>query len=254
VAQKKLIIIFVLGFLVQLFLPLLCTGQSLIPGISAPLPESPPISIVNDSDVRLRAIPSVLGQKLGLLQKGDKVAVLRRSATQFEIDGHRDYWYNVKTGEQEIGWMFGEFLEKNGLNSVKAIKIEPSGTFVNASIEVWDDDPTEKRYHILLVSGNYDFKKRPFEQTDKSVELADIAVASKELKSGKFLGDYEAGFKSAGKDIIDSKVKEPVYIVLDENKISIDTMGNLYEGGIHLTENLKLMHFSGSYNWIGEKR
>jgi hypothetical protein len=210
--------------------------------------------MINDNDVRLRVIPSLDSQVVKLLQKSQQISVVGKSSRQVTVKQVQNYWYKVDTKDNDEGWVFGQFIQGVSPDVVPTIQIVDSGSFERASVEVLDGDPTEKRYFITVWRGQYDTTKNVSTQTDSSLIIAGLAIATNELKNGKYKGDYEAWFRTQPGKPIDSKVQEPVYVNITDSTIEIDTMGNLYEGGIHLTDTLEALHFTGPFEWIGDKR
>ena len=66
---------------------------------------------VNDFRVRLRSEPNLSCETLGYLEKGDAVKIVDRSDEKFEIDGENWYWYQVKTTDEQTGWVYGKYLD-----------------------------------------------------------------------------------------------------------------------------------------------
>ena len=67
--------------------------------------------IINDTRVRHRSEPNLSCETLGYLEKGDAVKIVDRSDEKFEIDGENWYWYQVKTTDEQTGWVYGKYLD-----------------------------------------------------------------------------------------------------------------------------------------------
>jgi len=50
-------------------------------------------------------------ETLGYLEKGDIVKIVDRSDEKFEIDGENWHWYQVKTTDEQTGWVYGKYLD-----------------------------------------------------------------------------------------------------------------------------------------------
>jgi hypothetical protein len=62
---------------------------------------------VTEDNVNVRSDPSVEGEKIGTLNKGDPVIASRRSNVRWQAAGKTDYWYLTSEG-----YVFGAFLKK----------------------------------------------------------------------------------------------------------------------------------------------
>ncbi|MBO5143886.1 MAG: SH3 domain-containing protein [Treponema sp.] len=67
--------------------------------------------IINDSSVRLRTEPSSDSSIILLLEKGDKVSIIRKWNYKESIDGESWYWYEVETSDGKTGWVYGKYLD-----------------------------------------------------------------------------------------------------------------------------------------------
>jgi formylglycine-generating enzyme required for sulfatase activity len=72
--------------------------------------------VLNDSNVNIRAVPSVEGERLFQLSKGKPVRIYLRSSRKMTIGNMTDYWYCVRRldtndeSEMATGWVFGAYL------------------------------------------------------------------------------------------------------------------------------------------------
>lgn len=71
----------------------------------------PKRATLNDSQVRLRGIPTIQGNILRYLMKGETVAILSRQETEETIGGISNLWYKVRCWDGQDGWVFGAFLD-----------------------------------------------------------------------------------------------------------------------------------------------
>lgn len=62
------------------------------------------------SGVRMRSKPSIKASLVNTLKKGVVVYAIARSTHQNKIAGNLDYWYQVKSVDGNIGWVFGGLL------------------------------------------------------------------------------------------------------------------------------------------------
>ena len=67
--------------------------------------------ILNDSNVRIRAIPSLSGEQLGFLDKNDRVEILDKTSEKMQVLEMNDYWFRMKTAEGVSGWVYGYFID-----------------------------------------------------------------------------------------------------------------------------------------------
>jgi len=67
--------------------------------------------IINDSSVRLRTEPTSNSSIILLLEKGDKVSIIRKWNYKERIDGESWYWYEVETSDGKPGWVYGKYLD-----------------------------------------------------------------------------------------------------------------------------------------------
>lgn len=72
--------------------------------------------IVNDTNVNIRAKPSLSGEKLFQFSDGEEVRVYARSTKKMTIKNMTDYWYCIRKldttyeSEMSTGWIFGAYL------------------------------------------------------------------------------------------------------------------------------------------------
>lgn len=77
--------------------------------------EAPKIAddelMVTGDNVNVRSAPNTdTGEKLFQLNSGDIVSILQKG--EMDDIGGLNYWYEIKTSEGEIGWLFGKFTHK----------------------------------------------------------------------------------------------------------------------------------------------
>lgn len=65
---------------------------------------------LNDDRVRLRKESGLNGEKIRLLQKGECVEILNVSQNKERIDGKEYPWIKIRTNKDEIGYVYGEYL------------------------------------------------------------------------------------------------------------------------------------------------
>ncbi len=65
---------------------------------------------LNDDRVRLRKEPGLNGEKIRLLHKGECVEILNISQNKERIDGKEYPWIKIRTNKDEIGYVYGEYL------------------------------------------------------------------------------------------------------------------------------------------------
>lgn len=71
---------------------------------------------LNASNVNVRAVPSLEGEKIFQLSNSQPVRIYLRSTNKMTIGNMTDYWYCVRRldteseSEMKTGWIFGAFL------------------------------------------------------------------------------------------------------------------------------------------------
>ncbi|MDC7126778.1 MAG: SH3 domain-containing protein [Spirochaetales bacterium] len=84
---------------------------------------------LNDNSVRLREDANLNCETISFLEKGDSVMIILKSSEMQEIDSMKAYWYKVMTTDDEIGWVYGYFLDiKNDIDNVKLENEENNNT------------------------------------------------------------------------------------------------------------------------------
>jgi predicted small secreted protein len=63
------------------------------------------VALINDSSVRVE--PFFFSTPVGLLNKGDQVEIINRSAEKTRIGKVEDYWYQIRLNNGITGWSFG---------------------------------------------------------------------------------------------------------------------------------------------------
>jgi hypothetical protein len=66
---------------------------------------------LNNSNVRLRENPNQEAQTLRLMNKGEKVTAIDRSGLREKIGQVSDWWYQVQTSDNLMGWIYGQYLD-----------------------------------------------------------------------------------------------------------------------------------------------
>ncbi len=69
---------------------------------------------VINSRLRVRSVPSLEGEMLGMLEIGEEVSLLEKSDQPLNIGELTDFWYRVDNGNGLIGWAYGAFLRMDG--------------------------------------------------------------------------------------------------------------------------------------------
>jgi len=72
--------------------------------------ETTKIATVTTGPLNLRSQPTLGGQVVTVLQKGDQMQILEESPNMETIDNITAYWYLVRTAGGEEGWAFGGYL------------------------------------------------------------------------------------------------------------------------------------------------
>jgi hypothetical protein len=67
--------------------------------------------IILSQNTSLRINPYIFSSKIKLLDRGDKVDVLERSAEKSWIGNTEDYWYRIRTSEDFRGWVYGRTIK-----------------------------------------------------------------------------------------------------------------------------------------------
>lgn len=74
-------------------------------------------AVLNDSRVNVREKPTLDGEKMFQLSKGQPVRIYLRSSKKMTIGDLTDYWYCVRKldttyeSEMSTGWIFGAYLD-----------------------------------------------------------------------------------------------------------------------------------------------
>jgi uncharacterized protein YgiM (DUF1202 family) len=66
--------------------------------------------LVNDDNVNVRDMPSLIGKVVGTVSTGDSVTVTEQTTETYDIAGDKDRWYKITSPE---GWVFGAFLSES---------------------------------------------------------------------------------------------------------------------------------------------
>ena len=69
--------------------------------------------IINSNNLRLRENYNLNSDVIVLLPKNEVVSVLEISPYREKIGNMYEHWYKVKTANNEIGWVYGYFLDRN---------------------------------------------------------------------------------------------------------------------------------------------
>jgi hypothetical protein len=70
---------------------------------------------INDSGVRFRENYGLAGNIIRTFNKNEEVNIIGISPAVEVIDGHYQYWYQVKTNDGKTGWVYGAYLGILGL-------------------------------------------------------------------------------------------------------------------------------------------
>ena len=65
----------------------------------------------NNVNVRFRSEPTLQGEHLGYLQKGDRVVILDETDETMKIGNMESVWYKIKTEDGVTGWAYGFFID-----------------------------------------------------------------------------------------------------------------------------------------------
>jgi hypothetical protein len=66
---------------------------------------------LNESNVRIRALPNLNGDIIGSINKGTTVTILETTPEKMKIDKMEAPWFLVRTWEGVQGWVFGAFVD-----------------------------------------------------------------------------------------------------------------------------------------------
>lgn len=72
---------------------------------------------VNVLRLKLRTDPSTESRQLTSLLQGERLTILDKSNNQKSIGGRTNYWYQVQTKDNLIGWVFGAFIDLDKLET-----------------------------------------------------------------------------------------------------------------------------------------
>ncbi len=108
--MKKIIILSIIILTFSLS-PILNTGDITI--LPNGVLENGDKAFVTGDYVRIRSGPSLENRILTKVNKETLVTIIKRGDTVVNINGMKNYWYNIKVEKSGIeGWMFGEYLNK----------------------------------------------------------------------------------------------------------------------------------------------
>jgi hypothetical protein len=71
--------------------------------------QNPQATVIN-SRLRVRSLPSLEGEMLGMLEIGEAVTILEKSEQELNIGELTDFWYRIDNGNGLVGWAYGAFL------------------------------------------------------------------------------------------------------------------------------------------------
>jgi uncharacterized membrane protein/SH3-like domain-containing protein len=74
--------------------------------------------ITTASGIRMRSEPSIKASLVNTLKKGVVVNAIARSTHQDKIANNLDYWYQVKSADGKVGWIFGSLLMSVGFSEM----------------------------------------------------------------------------------------------------------------------------------------
>ncbi|GHV59894.1 hypothetical protein AGMMS49579_27330 [Spirochaetia bacterium] len=69
------------------------------------------LATLNDSNVRLRTAPNLNSEIITLLNINEIVTILGVNEERQIIENMDSYWFNVQTGDNKIGWVYGFYLD-----------------------------------------------------------------------------------------------------------------------------------------------
>jgi hypothetical protein len=69
------------------------------------------LATLNDSNVRLRTEPNLNSEIITLLNMNETVTILGISEERQIIENMDSHWFNIKTGNNKIGWVYGFYLD-----------------------------------------------------------------------------------------------------------------------------------------------
>jgi len=205
-------------------------------------------SFINTNNAHLCSIPQLNSIVVMLMREGTTINITSRTAEEVSIDGYSNYWYKVIKDDSTEGWIFGKYLSSLPKEEINIFIIEEGLDYTNATI-FWTDSPIDDGYTILLYSGNYNFNNEIYEQNKIEVSFCYIVIETNDLESKMYKGFYQAGFQNQNSNLTNGKVREPVFIEINDSEIRIDTLVNLYDG-LSLTNRFRPIHFNGVYNWF----
>jgi hypothetical protein len=67
--------------------------------------------VLNDDRVRIRGLPGLSGEILGIVNRGDKVKILETGAEKQKIGDLESAWYRIRTEAGTEGWVFGAYVD-----------------------------------------------------------------------------------------------------------------------------------------------
>jgi hypothetical protein len=67
--------------------------------------------VLNDDRVRIRGLPGLSGEILGVVNRGDKVEILETGAEKQKIGDLESAWYRIRTEAGTEGWIFGAYID-----------------------------------------------------------------------------------------------------------------------------------------------
>ncbi|MBN2224515.1 MAG: SH3 domain-containing protein [Deltaproteobacteria bacterium] len=142
------------------------------PTASEPAPGPKPVTpdanaTITGDAVRVRGLPSTLGEVKSVLDKGARIEVIGKTGFIDTIDGRTARWYKTSTW----GWVFGAFVSVDEGASVPALPFKfesedgvPRLTFVIGGLKPFGD----KKSEIIQKLG------KPISETRKKSTCADL--------------------------------------------------------------------------------
>lgn len=216
-------------------------------------------TVVNDSRVNIRTLPTTKSESLGFKNKGDIVYITGCSVNKENIDNYDGYWLRVSLTDRaeeywnvKNGWIFSKYLDTDGAVEVSTFtveKVNPSTEQRIMSLDICANRGTSKKIIRVYPSKlpNQEFYTFTWSDDEKEFTYKDPVgtfiwyPSTNEIKHISYLGsscesawclvtndmkylfqDYGTGPGPRGLGIFDIESEKLVYSAMYDDSLDYD--------------------------------